>query len=246
MKSLTLTLAFASLAAVTAPLGAQGSGRNIDGVPPGHRPAAGMCRVWVDGVAPGRQAAPTDCNTARAQAAANGGRVIYGSDRGRRDCTYSQTRNSIGDVIFGRTGDANCESRDRVDNVWYEVGRDRNNNLIYERRRLDANGRLVVERARRDALGNFTIIGSRNANSSDDKTWRKAQKQQAKAVRKAEKAEAKAIKRADKAEAKAIKRANKADRDDRWDDDDDDDDDDRNRGRSNGKNKDKGKGKGKN
>lgn len=242
MKNLTLTLAFAGLAAATAPLAAQGNGRNIDGVPPGHRPAAGMCRVWVNGVPPGRQSPATDCATAQARAAAHGGRVIYGSDRGRRDCTYSQTRNSVGDVIFGRTGDANCESRNRVDNVWYEAGRDRNGNLIYERRRLDANGRLVVERARRDALGNFTIIGTRTSNSSDDKTWKKAHKAEQKAVKRAHKEEHKAEKRAEKAERKADRRDN---RDNRLDGDHDDDDDDRD-GRGNGKNKNKNKGKGKN
>jgi len=201
-----------------------------------------MCRVWVNGVPPGRQSPATDCATAQARAAAHGGRVIYGSDRGRRDCTYSQTRNSVGDVIFGRTGDANCESRNRVDNVWYEAGRDRNGNLIYERRRLDANGRLVVERARRDALGNFTIIGTRTSNSSDDKTWKKAHKAEQKAVKRAHKEEHKAEKRAEKAERKADRRDN---RDNRLDGDHDDDDDDRD-GRGNGKNKNKNKGKGKN
>ena len=33
-------------------------------VPPGFRPPAGMCRVWVDGVPAQQQPAPTDCQTA--------------------------------------------------------------------------------------------------------------------------------------------------------------------------------------
>ena len=33
-------------------------------VPPGYRPPAGMCRVWVDGVPAQQQPAPTDCQTA--------------------------------------------------------------------------------------------------------------------------------------------------------------------------------------
>jgi hypothetical protein len=31
-------------------------------VPPGHHPPAGQCRVWVDGVPPGRQVAPAPCD----------------------------------------------------------------------------------------------------------------------------------------------------------------------------------------
>jgi Ni/Co efflux regulator RcnB len=48
-------------------------------VPPGHRPPAGMCRVWIDGVPPGHQPAVTDCTTARIEAARTpNSRVIYG------------------------------------------------------------------------------------------------------------------------------------------------------------------------
>ena len=54
-------------------------GRRADDIPPGHRPPAGMCRIWIDGVPPGRQPAPTDCATAVRNRPANG-RVIYGDD----------------------------------------------------------------------------------------------------------------------------------------------------------------------
>jgi hypothetical protein len=60
------------------PLGAQGRGRNIDGVPPGHRPPAGLCRVWINGVPPGQQPAVTDCASAILSVPRNG-RVLYGS-----------------------------------------------------------------------------------------------------------------------------------------------------------------------
>ena len=63
---------------VAAPLSAQ-SNKSQDGVPPGHRPPAGMCRIWIDGVPPGQQAAPTDCPTAVRNRPANG-RVIFGDD----------------------------------------------------------------------------------------------------------------------------------------------------------------------
>ena len=54
-------------------------------VPPGHMPPAGMCRVWYDGVPPGRQPRPTSCAEAQRVAARDGdARVIYGSARDRR------------------------------------------------------------------------------------------------------------------------------------------------------------------
>ena len=62
----------------TSPVAAQAGGK-IDGIPPGHRPPAGMCRVWIDDVPPGQQAAPTDCATAVRNRPANG-RVIFGDD----------------------------------------------------------------------------------------------------------------------------------------------------------------------
>ena len=51
-------------------------------IPQGHLPPRGMCRVWIDGVPPGRQPAPTTCANAqrdRVQYGANA-RVIYGDD----------------------------------------------------------------------------------------------------------------------------------------------------------------------
>jgi hypothetical protein len=51
--------------------------RNSDQVPRGHLPPAGMCRIWIDGVPPGHQPAPTDCQTAVATKPANA-RVIWG------------------------------------------------------------------------------------------------------------------------------------------------------------------------
>ena len=72
---------FAAIAAVliASPVMAQGRGRGNGngGVPPGQRPSAGMCRIWIDGVPPGQQPAQTDCATAAARVPANG-RVIYG------------------------------------------------------------------------------------------------------------------------------------------------------------------------
>lgn len=62
-------------------------GRGAYGVPPGHLPPPGECRVWYDGVPPGQQPPPTDCRSARYEAYRYGARVIYGGDYydGRRE-----------------------------------------------------------------------------------------------------------------------------------------------------------------
>lgn len=72
-----LAVALVGSIGFTAPLAAQG--RNGRGVPPGHVPPAGMCRIWIDGVPPGRQSPPTDCHTAR-RYVPRYGRVIYGPE----------------------------------------------------------------------------------------------------------------------------------------------------------------------
>jgi len=117
----------------------------------------------------------------------------------RNDCTYSRTTSTVGDIIFGRTNLAtNCRDvYSREDGAWYQVGRGRDNNSIYERRVRDGNGNLVIQRARRNPNGTFTILSSRVA-TSNDKEWRKAQKAQQKAIKKQEKAERKADKKAEK------------------------------------------------
>ena len=76
-------LAIATLATLAAasPAAAQAlrdRPRDSDGnIPQGHRPPPGMCRIWLDGVPPGRQPAPTDCASAVRNRPANG-RVIFG------------------------------------------------------------------------------------------------------------------------------------------------------------------------
>lgn len=63
---------------------AQGRGPGRTGVPPGHLPPAGECRVWYDGVPPGQQPRPTSCREAELIASrSRGARVIYGDDRDR-------------------------------------------------------------------------------------------------------------------------------------------------------------------
>lgn len=76
LKLIAVSLAFAAAAA---PLSAQGRGQKANDIPPGMRPPAGMCRIWLDGVPPGQQPAPTDCATAVRNRPSNG-RVIFGDD----------------------------------------------------------------------------------------------------------------------------------------------------------------------
>ena len=83
MKHAFIVLALLGLAA--APAEAQGKGKGKNRVPPGHLPAAGECRVWYDGVPPGRQPRPTSCAEAERIAARDrNARVLYGSDRDDR------------------------------------------------------------------------------------------------------------------------------------------------------------------
>ncbi|MEJ7809498.1 MAG: hypothetical protein WKG32_03690 [Gemmatimonadaceae bacterium] len=99
-----------SATAVAVPLAAQNRGRNDEGIPPGQRPPAGMCRIWIDDVPPGRQPAPTDCATAERRRPSNA-RVIYGAN------TQSARRDNYCDPRNTRT-DPDCpydDGRDRRD-----------------------------------------------------------------------------------------------------------------------------------
>jgi hypothetical protein len=70
---------------VSVPLAAQGRYGN-QGIPPGHLPPAGMCRVWYDNLPPGHQPPPMNCNQAERVASRDrNARVIYGSNTNGRD-----------------------------------------------------------------------------------------------------------------------------------------------------------------
>jgi hypothetical protein len=70
--------AAAALLSIAAPASARAQGRGPE-IPAGYRPPAGMCRIWIDGVAPAQQPAVTDCKSAVRNRPANG-RVIFGDD----------------------------------------------------------------------------------------------------------------------------------------------------------------------
>ena len=195
MNRIAFTFAVAATVMAAAPLAAQGRGRNIDGVPPGHRPPAGMCRIWIDGVPPGRQPyGVMSCAEAEARRP-SGARVIYGSSD-RSSGIYD--RNGDGridsrDDVYDRNGDGRIDSRDRTNCAWWDLnctnntrtgtngswqvaGRDSNGQTIYVRRRVDSNGNVIIERARRNSLGQMVVIdrqvqgrGSRSSGGKYDR-----------------------------------------------------------------------------
>src|SRR5678815_2948933 len=111
-----LLLLAAAMVAVSASAGAQGLPRGIPipqipkaspkqqpGVPPAYRPPQGMCRIWIDGVPPDQQPAPTDCVTAVRNRPANG-TVIYGNDAPRKGDSKPKKKSGLdlGSLILGR------------------------------------------------------------------------------------------------------------------------------------------------
>lgn len=80
-KTLAVSVVLIVLGAASAD--AQGR-RGPRGVPPGHLPPPGSCRVWYEGVPPGHQPPSTDCHRAERLAAHDpDAAVVYGA-RGYR------------------------------------------------------------------------------------------------------------------------------------------------------------------
>lgn len=80
---------------IAAPVAAQGRGgrygKSAQGIPPGHLPPPGACRVWYDNRPPGHQPPPTSCREAERIASRDRyARVIYGGDRGRQDGSWNR------------------------------------------------------------------------------------------------------------------------------------------------------------
>jgi hypothetical protein len=102
MKRAALALILIGLAA--SPALAQGRGKNKQGIPPGHVPPDGLCRVWYEGVPPGRQPRPTGCDEAERIASRDrDARVIYGSGPRQNAPIYRDDRRYPGDIY--RDGD---------------------------------------------------------------------------------------------------------------------------------------------
>jgi hypothetical protein len=77
--------------------------RRLNGVPPGHYPKAGECRLWVPGRPPGQQAPPTACARLRGAVPA-GAFVLYGDRAFDADYDWAaearRERGSVPDAIL--------------------------------------------------------------------------------------------------------------------------------------------------
>lgn len=121
MKRAALVLILVGLA--SGPALAQGRGRNKQGIPPGHRPPDGLCRVWYDGVPPGRQPRPTSCYEAERIASRDrNARVVYGNGSGRNNApVYRDDRQYPGDIW--RDGEGRTDGRRPNPNGQNRTGR---------------------------------------------------------------------------------------------------------------------------
>ena len=94
--------------------------------------------------------------------------VSDNSNRNGNNCDNNRSTNTVSDIIFGRSGNVNCDNQgNRVDGSWYQVGRDNNGNTIYERRTRDSNGNVIIQRARRDTFGNMSVFSTRRASNGN-------------------------------------------------------------------------------
>ena len=146
-------------------------------------------------------------------------RTVRDDRRDNRNCDYTRSTNSVGDILFGRTNDRVCDDDySRDDNGWYQVGRGPNNNSVYERRTRDRNGNLIIQKARRNPDGTMRILSTRRY-TDNDRQWKRAQKAERREDRREDKWERKDDKRDDRRDRKDDKRDDRRDnRDDRRDD----------------------------
>lgn len=104
-------------ALVTSLAGAQERAHG-DSVPREHYPPAGMCRIWLDGVPPTRQPAPTDCVSAVRNRPTNA-RVLFGGNAGRRGARVlprSATAFRAGSALNGSCVDRDTDGA--CDETW--------------------------------------------------------------------------------------------------------------------------------
>jgi hypothetical protein len=144
MRTAAATFIVIGLAA-TAGLDAQGRGRKAQGIPPGHLPPAGQCRVWYDSLPPGRQPAPTSCDRAEQLASRDrDARVIYGD----RDANGNESWRTTDDYRTGGSplGD---QIRERIRNRNSNGTTARNNSVAYNTGSQDG-----YEKGREDADDN--------------------------------------------------------------------------------------------
>ncbi|HEX8257297.1 MAG TPA: hypothetical protein VF589_06660 [Allosphingosinicella sp.] len=103
----------AAAAALLLPASAAASAKpGHGGVPPGHLPPPGECRVWKPGVPPGHQPPPTSCRAARRDAYHRGGNVVYGGREGYRGGRYYDGRYRDDRYKHDRKDKSGCDAKD--------------------------------------------------------------------------------------------------------------------------------------
>jgi len=138
-------------------------------IPPGQLPPRGMCRVWIDGVAPGQQPPIEDCASARVRAARTANaRVIYGDDQSFPGRGKNRKSSNTACVYPDRV---------QVNGRTVDVCRDANGNIIWDR-----NGRTKSRRGDDDddRFENRSGKEERKAQKKAKKHWSKAAKKQEK------------------------------------------------------------------
>ncbi len=77
--------------------------RKLNGVPPGHYPPKGMCRVWYEGRPPGKQPAPVKCSSLRGKVPSDAFVLYNGA---HYDAQYKYEEKSvpktIAEILLGR------------------------------------------------------------------------------------------------------------------------------------------------
>jgi hypothetical protein len=109
---LVIACAFAPVGA-----GAQAS-RTTPDIPAAYRPPPGMCRIWVDGVPPDKQPAPTDCTKALRNKPANA-QVIFGDEKDppRKPNPVTNPQPTRANLTTPVTGVGRGNSRPRADST---------------------------------------------------------------------------------------------------------------------------------
>lgn len=163
---IALALTLAGTVAVATPAEAQ-RGRGPTKVPPGHMPPAGMCRIWIDGVPPGRQPAPTDCATARRRAPRNSV-VLYGDRRDDRYGRYDRDDRYDRDARYDRDRRRYCVDANgdgRCDYAQARRSRALPDRFCADR---DRDGWCDWREARRDRRTDDRVIGRDDRDDRDD------------------------------------------------------------------------------
>lgn len=137
MQRFAFVLSLAAIATFATTSAAQRRDRG-ENIPAGHRPPPGMCRLWIDGRAPGLQPKPTDCATAERRADENT-HIIYGDNTpfpGKGEGKWKTKKNKDRDRWCDegdRRNHPDCKGRDDEDDDddddKYDRDRDRSRNF---------------------------------------------------------------------------------------------------------------------